>query len=449
MSIHKGGTQMENKIAVAETLHLKFEVNDLSVVRYLTTFEEPERSEKAIEALRVGVIAIQSASPNLDTSIVEEKFREVEKSIDTCIDDFKRDLKEKLEDNFKPDSGNVPRAIENAFGVNGTVSRVFDQYFGLESGKVCNLLEKQLGPSSAFAQSLDPNNKEGVICLIEEAVKEHLQTKVKEVVDQFSLDVPDSGMAKLKTCISTEIEALKKDNVEFFKELKTALGIEIGKAQEAEHGTQKGRELEDSLYDFVATIGRELGDETENVSGLTGKLGKRKVGDYIITLGNTSAAPGRKIAVEVKKEHGYRLTDAIDEIKEAKKNRESEIGIFVFESNYAPVEIGDFHQVGDDFFVTVDEEGLNNNESPIYFEAAYKIARALIVTAMRKEQAHEIDVGMIKTNIDKITESINRASEIITKVRTINTNSRKVQEIAEEMQEDIQSHLDTLTRLIQ
>lgn len=447
--IHRGGIQMDNKIAVMESLQLKLVVDDTSVVKYLTQFEEPERSDKAIEALRVGVIAIQSASPNLDTTIVEEKFREVEKSIDTCINEFKQDLRGKLEDNFKPGSGNVPRSIENAFGENGTVSRVFDQYFGPESGRVCTLLERQLGPSSTFAQSLDPKNKEGVICLIEEAVKGHLQTKVKEVVDQFSLDVPDSGLTKLKSCISTEIEALKKDNNDFFNELKTALGIEVGKAQEAERGTQKGREFEDILYDSIAIVGRQLGDTTENVSSITGKLGKRKVGDCIITLGDTSAAPGRRIVVEAKKEQGYKLTRAIDELKEAKKNREAEIGIFAFARNYAPIEIGDFHQVGDDFFVTVDEDRLNIKEPLIFLEAAYKISRLLIVTAVRKEQAREIDVGMIKVNIDNIAESIRRSSDIITKARTINTNSRIIQETVEIMQQDIQSRLDELTRLIQ
>jgi hypothetical protein len=440
---------MENKTSVIESLKLTLLVDDVNVVKYLNKFEEPERSDKAIEALRVGVIAIQSASPSLDTTIVEDKFREVQTDIDACIKAFENDLKGKLEENFKPGSGNVPRSIENAFGEKGTVSQVFEQYFDLESGKVRTLLERQLGPSRVFSKSLDPNNKEGVICLIEDAVKGHLQTKVKEVVDQFSLDVPESGLTKLKSCISTEIDALKKSNNDFFSELKTALGIEAGKLQEAERGTQKGREFEDILYESIAMIGRGLGDTTENVGGTIGKIGNRKVGDYVITLGNTSAAPGKRIVVEVKKEHGYKLPKAIDELEEAKKNRESEIGIFVFERNYAPIEMGDFYQVVDVVFVTVDEEGLNNNETPIFLEAAYKISRALIVTEVRKEQAQEIDVGMIKVNIDKIAESIKRSSDIITKVKTISKNSEIIQETAESMQNDIQSHLDELTRLIQ
>ncbi len=41
-------------------------MNDINVIKYLSNYEEPERSEKALEALRVGVIAIQSACPSLD-----------------------------------------------------------------------------------------------------------------------------------------------------------------------------------------------------------------------------------------------------------------------------------------------------------------------------------------------------------------------------------------------
>ena len=52
-------------------IHLELHVRDSSVMKYLLAFEESQREEKALEAIRVGVVAIQSAIPSLDTKIVE------------------------------------------------------------------------------------------------------------------------------------------------------------------------------------------------------------------------------------------------------------------------------------------------------------------------------------------------------------------------------------------
>ncbi|MBL0065797.1 MAG: hypothetical protein IPP38_12460 [Bacteroidetes bacterium] len=107
------------------------------------------------------------------------------------------------------------------------------------------------------------------------------------------------------------------------------MGIQEGRDAEAVKGTEKGREFETSLYDSVAVLGRQLGDTTENVRAVVGKIPRAKVGDYVLSLGGTSGAPNTKIVVEVKKEQNYKLKDAIDELKIAKENRESDAGIFI------------------------------------------------------------------------------------------------------------------------
>jgi hypothetical protein len=69
-----------------EKMVLTLEVTDTVVFEYLKRFSDDERPQKALDALKVGVIAIQSASPSLDTRVVEEKFRQVEREIDEKMD---------------------------------------------------------------------------------------------------------------------------------------------------------------------------------------------------------------------------------------------------------------------------------------------------------------------------------------------------------------------------
>ena len=59
-------------------LLLSLEVQEPIVLAFLRRYQEAERPSMALEALKVGVIAIQSAGPSLDTSIVQEKFGEME-----------------------------------------------------------------------------------------------------------------------------------------------------------------------------------------------------------------------------------------------------------------------------------------------------------------------------------------------------------------------------------
>lgn len=416
---------IENKKEIVDTLeplHLVLNVHDTLIIKYLTQFNV-DREEKALEALKVGVIAIQSASPTLDTRAVDEKFREVEKSIDKYLNDFKNSLKSSLEEHFKPDSGSLAKSLGGFLGEKGDLAQLFNQYFEVDGGKVARLIQDHIGPSSSFAKSLDPAHKESVISRIEESVKKHLQEKSDEIVKQFSLDQEDSALSKLKTALSKEVQEIQDQNNKFFADLKEALGVKIGQEAEAQRGTQKGREFETDLYDRVAEIGRLLGDMTENVRAVVGKVPKCKKGDYVITLGDTSGAPGQKIAIEVKKAQGYKLKDALEELKEAKENREAEAGIFVFAKGYEPAEIGDFHKVGNDFFVTVSEGAIESNQPLIFLESAYKIARALIITYVRKEAEKGIDVERIRGELEIVVEQMKKFSEMTTKVKTIKTNA--------------------------
>lgn len=429
-------------------LHLELTVTDPTVTKYLIAFDEPIRQDKAIEALRVGVIAIQSASPTLDTKVVEEKFREVESSIAKCISDFETDIKAKLEEYFKTESGSVPRSLEMLFGNNGTLTQSLNQFFGADTGKVMKLLQEQVGPSSPFAKSLDPNNKESVISRLQDTVKNHIETEAKKIVDQFSLDIESSALSRLNALVTDKVGKIEDSNNKFFTELKEALGIKAGKATEAEKGTQKGREFETTLYDYVAQVGRLLGDSTDNVRSVAGSIERCKMGDYVVTLSDLSAAPGKKIVVEAKKMQGYRLKDAIAELNQAKENRDAVVGILAFAKGYEPPEVGDFLRVGSDFFVTVDEQCLYDQSPLLYFDAAYKVLRALIVTAARKEEKKELNIEQIRNELESIIALVARLSELSTKAKTISTNSKFIEETVTELKGEIEPRLNQVLKLL-
>jgi hypothetical protein len=172
-----------------------------------------------------------------------------------------------------------------------------------------------------------------------------VEEKLNQVVEQFSLDDDESAISRLKTIIDGGFSGLRE-----------AFRIKDACKEKAERGHVKGFSFEEDLYQVVAEMGRHFGDETELVRGTAGNL-KCKTGDYLITLGETTGAPGLPIVVEVKDQE-YKPKKAIAEMQEAKKNRDAVSGIFVFAKGCEPVEFGNFKRIDNDFYCTADKEAL-------------------------------------------------------------------------------------------
>ncbi len=427
-----------------ERLTLKLEVTDTVVCEYLRRFSENERPQKALDALKVGVIAIQSASPSLDTRVVEEKFRQVEKEMDDKIASFRDDLRERLEQYFRAESGSVPLCIERHFGENGSVSRILETYFNAEKGRLCDILEGKVGPNSYIGRQMDPNNREGLQNRIEKTVEEILREGSSRILESFSLDDESSAISRLKRSLREEIEKLQKATADHYAEIKSLIEKEKGRLEEAERGTAKGRDFETALYEYLAASARGLEDESENTSGSKGLVAYEKVGDYVVRLGETTRAPGKAIVFEAKKASGYTLKKTLEELDRAKKNRGAEIGIFAFCKGMEPPEVEDFYRSGNDFIVTVDEKLLVEGKPLLFFDAAYRIARTLIVSRIREEEEQAVDTDYIRSEIENITGALRYASDVLTKVNTIRNSADTIEKDMDKLKGKIEEHLTNI-----
>jgi hypothetical protein len=419
-------------------LDLTLIVSDPTVVSYLSQFDKEEtQCEKALEAMKVGVIAIQSASPSLDTQVVQVKFAEVEGRIREQLTDFQAKVKNDLQRYFEEHNGVVPRSIDGIFGNNGSLTRTFQLFFDPTEGRLCRLMQAQIGSESSFGKALDPENKQGLVALIEARVQEQVEAKLDEVLQQFSLDHDGSAMSRLKAMLST-----------FFSELNESLGIKEATKAEARKGHVKGIEFQKDLYPVFSALGRQIGDETEFVCDTPGIDGRSKKGDYVSTLGETSGAPGLKVVVEVK-DQPVKLKAAIDELQEAKSNREAVVGIFVFARGAEPTEVGDFRKIGEDFYVTADKDDLDAGRSLMFFDSAYRIVRALVVAAERKETAGEIDLDTIAEQIDALAAWSERISDMATKARTIQNSGKLIEQSANDLRQDLENRVAAIVTLLQ
>ncbi len=429
-------------------LELNLSITDPAIISYLFRVHAEDRESKALDALRIGVLAIQSAGTAIDSSIVEEKFRDLNGQFNGHLDELRKDLDLTMREHLDEKSGTLPRSLDKVFGDNGVLSAVLKSYMSPD-GKLTQLMKEQIGPGSEFAKQLDPRNKDSVISLLESKVQEHLQTKTQEIMKQFSLDEKDSSISRLSAMVAEQISGMKNENARFFNEVKEALGFNKGKKQEAEKGTEKGREFEVKLYeDFVAPLALQLEDAPELLRGTPGSVARCKKGDYVITLGESSAAPGKKIVMEVKNGDNYDFSDAMDELQIAKENRGAQAGIFVFTKGNEPSETGDFRRIGNDIYVTVDEEKLSTGEPLMFLETAYKICRAMIAASARAGESDTLDLTKIRSGIELSLEQVGLMADIITKAQTISRSSTYIESTAKNVRDAVNEQLEDVMEML-
>ena len=95
---------------LTEKMIISLEVTDPNVLTYLSGYEDEQlRCERANEALKVGVIAIRSASPTLDTTVVQAKFSDLEGRMKDYLDEFMTAVRDDMADYFKAGDGVVPK----------------------------------------------------------------------------------------------------------------------------------------------------------------------------------------------------------------------------------------------------------------------------------------------------------------------------------------------------
>ncbi len=231
-------------------------------------------------------------------------------------------------------------------------------------------------------------------------------------------------MSRMKAIIETAFNGLRE-----------ALGVKVARAEEADRGHVKGLDFEKDLYEFVAGFGRQFADQTEFVRGTPG-TNKCKKGDHLITLGDTTAAPGVRIVVEAK-DQKYTVKKAIAELEEAKRNREAAAGIFVFAKGCEPPEFGNFKRIDCNFYCTVDKAEMTEGGPLLYLWAAYELARVQIVAAMRKDGTDKLDLERIEQQIEGIVAWVPRLGEIATKAKTVQNNGETIGTLAIQIKDDI------------
>ena len=299
-----------------------------------------------------------------------------------------------------------------------------------------------------------------------------LKTNLKEQIDsllkQFSFDDEQSALSRMARTVNktndaisshltldSETSALSRLKRELFNVLKThgeaaqkfqedvratLAGMQARREADAA-STRHGLDFESQVCEVVQSEAQRLRDVATFVAKSPGRISRCLVGDVLIELGAESCAPGAKIVIEAKEEQGYTLKRALQEIEQARQNREAEVGLFVFSKKVAPANLEPLSRYGHDIVVVWDAD---DPASDSCLKLALSAVRAICVCKSKEREHQAADFSAMDKALLEINKQVEMLDEIRTLSTTIQSHSGKILERLRISTEKLRTQTSTL-----
>lgn len=275
-----------------------------------------------------------------------------------------------------------------------------------------------------------------------------LQNTRQAIDSNLTLDGETSALARLRRELLSILEKHNSANTTFQEEVKVTLTQIVARREEADRSTQHGLIFEDAVCQYLEHHAGRCGDIATRCGTTTGLIKQRKFGDCLVELGPDSAAPGARVVVEAKEEAGYTVAKARQEIELARKNRDAQVGLFIFSRRCAPAELDEVFRFGNDVFVVWDPEDGGSN---LHLKVGLTLARALCIRTEQSSRAQTKDFEAMTKAILEIEKQAQFLGEVSTSAETVKSGAdkilervRKTRNSLERQVEILQSHINDL-----
>jgi len=339
-----------------------------------------------------------------------------------------------------------------------------------ESGTVAKTLMRYIGDGSPLLRMLDPGQENGLRGRIEKMLQDAVQAQRTAVLAEFSLDHADSALSRLlrelgtnnsrlteelsldkedsalsrlvtrveaaaakstqeltldnedsalsrlSVSIHTWIGALATRQDEFQGKVLEMLARFDERERTKATGTQHGFAFEFELINSISGLAEGANDAFEATGNNTGLVRNCKVGDAVVTIGPDKFGAGKRIVIEAKEDKSYTDVSARAEIELGMKNRDAEIGIFVFSKKTAPSHMPQFRRFGNTILLIWDQD---DHATDVFLVAAYSLATALITRAAKAKDEVEFDFTKIDTELAEMEKQIARIIAVREKCESI------------------------------
>ena len=383
------------------------EVVDRALAGYLESRTPEDRAETVERAMRVGLMALQSASSSIDVDHVRRAFDKLLADAGESNKKATAEVEEILRKTFANEGGVLPATLERFLGDKGELALFTKDLFDENRrdsalGKLNTILGSYFdGDASKLAHLLDPTREASPLSGFR-----------AEIAKRF-----DDVLLKI-----VELDASQK----------AAKG-------ERKKGTAKGADFESRVIAEYTELLRATNDEIEGTGGVTGAIPDSKKGDAVITInGRDASASVLRIVVEVKDKP--MTGPAIEkELAEARENRKAEIALMVFSEAAAPAGASPFVISRHGVYCVVDPEA----PDVAILEAGYRLAR-ISALIRAKAEGSGADLSAVKDAIDALRSRLDSVKEIKKTLTAIDSTTEKARDELDALRSAIVTEIDRI-----
>ena len=376
-----------NKIEVnsSEVIINDLVIENEELSQYIASSENKEQA--LLEVISLGVQTLNTLKNSIEKDYTKKVFKEMSESMDKTLDTTLTSIQDEFNNYFDDEDGTFIKELNDS------------------SSELSKTLKEE------FENFLDPSKTESAITKIKEVLTEAKEQSKISFEEALNPSVESSKIYELKTQLVDSFNNKIDEISTQVSDLTTALGIEEKTAELKEKSTQKGLEFEEVVQTKLVDLAPN--DFVSRVSKEKGSVAKSDKGDHVLTIsqGNENDV---KIVFESKSGNDFDSTSKIKKyLDEAMKNRDSEVGVMVFD------EISRYKELSANPFFIIDENKLavyldkENSEDDTAFRVCYVYARQLALKISKTNvTSNEVDLSMLHDELNDIFTEINNLRAI-------------------------------------
>lgn len=191
-----------------------------SVAELLQQPEGRERTEYALTALRIGLLALRHARGQIDADAVRHEadrlLRDLQTALTNSRNEIHNNLTTALKEYFDPANGRFQERVERLIKQDGDLEQVLRRQIGNDGSELAKTLTAHIGENSPLMKLLNPQESSGLVSSMRLAVGEVVSAERDRILSEFSLNNDQGALkrlvgeltlanGKLRTDLATEI----------------------------------------------------------------------------------------------------------------------------------------------------------------------------------------------------------------------------------------------------
>ncbi len=183
-------------------LNLHLQIDDPVVLEALRAAPEGlERDRFAIQALRIGVMAIKSAAGQIDTDSIRNEGNRLIEELTKMVSGYQARTAESLDDvlreYFNPENGRFTENVGRLVSEDGDLQRLLQNHLSRAQTGIQTTIDQLVGQDSPLMRLLSPGEANTFFEHFSAVARTAIEDQNQRILQQFSLDVPESALNRL------------------------------------------------------------------------------------------------------------------------------------------------------------------------------------------------------------------------------------------------------------